>query len=139
MPLEGIMLSFDVQSVALNASAGEAFRFIADPARLPHWAHAFKHAEHGRAVMETPHGAAEIGLRVSASESAGTVDWEMTFSDGSVSTAYSRIVPNGPQSSIYIFVLKAPPVAQELVEGTLGQQRRILANELAKLRELLSR
>ena len=133
------MLPFDVQFVALNAPADVAFRFIADPTHLPRWTHAFKQAEHGRAVMETPRGAAEIGLCVSASESAGTVDWEMTFPDGSVATACSRIVPNGLRSSIYTFVLKAPPVPQELVEGTLGQQRRILAEELATLQALLAR
>lgn len=132
------MLTYDVQSVALEITADTAFRFIADPRNLPRWTHAFKRAEQGRAVLDTPQGVTEIGLRVHAYADAGVVDWEMTFPDGTVGQAHSRVVPDGPGRSIFTFVLKAPPVAQERIEGTLAEQRRILAGELAKLKQVLS-
>jgi hypothetical protein len=131
------MRPFDVQSIPLAVPAAAAFRFIADPSNLPRWTHAFKHADSQRATMSTPHGTVEIGLRVHALEGPGTIDWEMTFPDTAVARAYSRVVPNGISDSIYTFVLEAPPVAQALIEGTLAEQRRILADELQTLRKLL--
>lgn len=77
-------------------------------------------------------------MRVHAYADARVVDWEMTFPDGTVGQAHSRVVADGPGRSIYTFVLKAPPVAQERIEGTLAEQRRILARELADLRKVLS-
>jgi len=131
------MNPYDVQSIAIAVPASGAFRFIADPRNLPQWTHAFKAAGETTALMATPQGSVEIGLAVRASERHGTIDWEMTFPGGAVATACSRLVENGPASSIYVFVLKAPPVAQEAVEGTLAQQRGILRDELARLKGLL--
>jgi hypothetical protein len=132
------MQPFDVQFVALNVPAAKAFEFIAKPENLPSGTHAFKRVEHSRALLETPHGSVEIGLNVRANPATGTIDWEMAFPHGSKGTAHSRVVSNGDKASIFTFVLKAPPVAQELVEGTLAQQRRILAEELVTLQRLLA-
>jgi uncharacterized protein YndB with AHSA1/START domain len=65
------MTTFDVQSVELAAPFATAFRYIADPANLPQWTHAFKEVADDHAIMETPAGALRVGLRVDASESHG--------------------------------------------------------------------
>lgn len=80
------MSTFDVQSVAIAAPFSTAFRYIADPANLPEWTHAFKRASKNQATMETPGGAVQVGLRVEASEPHGTVDWTITFPDSRLQT-----------------------------------------------------
>jgi hypothetical protein len=131
------MTDFDVQSIAIEAPAGRAFDFIADPRNLPKWTHAFKEADRSSALMQTPQGSVRIGLAVRSSREAGTVDWELAFPDGGRGLAHSRVVPNGEAGAIYSFVLKAPPAAQERIEGALAEQRLILARELAKLKAIL--
>jgi hypothetical protein len=126
------MTTFDVQSIEIGAPFATAFRYIADPANLPEWTHAFKRIGQDQATMETSAGTVQVGLRVEASESHGTIDWTITFPDGGVATAASRVVPHGGRS-IYTFVLEAPPVPLERLEGALAEQSRILTDELATL------
>jgi hypothetical protein len=130
------MNTFDVQSIEIAAPFSTAFRYIADPANLPEWTHAFKQVEDGRATLETSAGAVQVRLGVDASETHGTVDWTITFPDGAVSKAASRLVPHGTRS-IYTFVLEAPPVPLERLEGALAEQSRILTKELATLAQRL--
>jgi hypothetical protein len=131
------MRTFDVQSIELGVSWEKAFRFIADPANLPRWAQAFKHVANGAALLQTPNGEAEIRLEIAASAEAGTIDWVMHFPDGSVGHAYSRVITQGNDRSLYSFILTAPPVPLEELEGALEQQSRILKEELTTLRALL--
>lgn len=126
------MGTFAVQSIVIAAPFAAAFRYIADPTHLPEWTHAFKEVAGDRATMATAAGSITVGLRVDASEAHGTVDWTMTFPDGGVATAASRVIPHG-ERSIYTFVLKAPPVPLEQIEGALTEQSRILTSELAAL------
>jgi uncharacterized protein YndB with AHSA1/START domain len=133
------MKIFDVQSIAIEAPAEAVFTYVADPRRLPEWTHAFRAVANGRATLQTPRGTVEIGLDVRAVREQGTVDWAMTFPDGSVGRAHSRVVPAAPGSCIYTFVLLAPPVPLEQVEGALEEQSRSLTQELARLRERLAR
>jgi hypothetical protein len=126
------MVTFDVQSIEIAAPLAAAFRYIADPANLPEWTHAFKQVSDGRATMETPAGVVQVGLGVDASEAHGTVDWTITFPDGSVAKAASRVIPHRDHS-IYTFVLEAPPVPLERLEGALAEQSHILAAELVTL------
>jgi hypothetical protein len=131
------MKTFDVQSIVINASFDRAFDFIAAAENLPRWTSAFQSASDGKALMRSPAGSVEIALRVDASHKYGTVDWSMTFPDGSVAQAYSRLVDRGLESCIYSFLLTAPPVPLEEIEGALEQQSRILVEELASLRKIL--
>jgi hypothetical protein len=124
--------TFDVQSIEIAAPFQAAFRYIADPAHLPEWTHAFKRVGNEQATMETPAGAVQVGLLVEASEPHGTIDWTITFPDGGVSKASSRVIPHGDRS-IYTFVLEAPPVSLERLEGVLAEQSRILTSELQTL------
>jgi tRNA-specific 2-thiouridylase len=75
--------------------------------------------------------------KADASEARGTIDWYMTFPDGSVADAFSRIIPIGPDRCVYAFVLTPPPVPLEKLEGALDEQSRTLADELGRLRSIL--
>jgi hypothetical protein len=131
------MQPFDVQSIAIAAPREAVFRFIADRYALPQWTHAFKRVAASTAILETPAGAVEIGLEVRAHADAGTVDWLMTFPDKSLGRAHARVVSNVDASSILSFVLLAPPVPQEEIEGAFEQQREILRDELRRLKRIL--
>ncbi len=128
--------NFDVQSIGINLDYKKVFEFIANPQNLPLWTNAFSKADESSAVMATPMGEMSIGLKTISSKEAGNIDWIMTMPDGSVGKAYSRISQNG-DSSIYSFVLLAPPVPLEQLEGALSSQMLILAEELKKLKNIL--
>jgi len=106
---------------------------------LPQWAPAFASAEEGRARLETPREAVEVGLDVSADAETGIVDWRLAFPDGSVGVAQSRVTETTRGTRIYSFVLHAPPVALEQVESALEAQRATLRSELATLKSLMER
>lgn len=131
------MKTFDVQSIGIAKAAGTVFAFVAEPSNLPKWTHAFKSADAHSAELVTPNGAVPISLLTVTNAEHGTVDWKMTFPDGTEGVAYSRVTPDGAESAVYSFVLMAPPVPLEMLEGALSSQMEILAGELAKLKGLL--
>ena len=131
------MRAFDVQGIEIRASRRAVFDFVRDPHNLPRWAHAFRQADDTRASLKTPTGAVDIALRTSSHEDAGTVDWELRFPDGAIGVAQSRVTETARGTCIYSFVLHAPPVPLEQLEGALDAQRAILREELAELKRLL--
>lgn len=131
------MTMFDVQGIEINAAPARVFEFVRDPANLPRWAHAFDSVQDGRALLKTPQGAVEVRLDVLAHGDCGTVDWRMEFPDGSVGIAQSRVTGTTRSTCIYSFVLHAPPVALEQVEGALAAQRITLAAELSRLKAVV--
>jgi Polyketide cyclase / dehydrase and lipid transport len=131
------MKTFDVQGIELTVPCEHAFRFIADPQQLPRWTSAFASVTGSRAVMRTPSGEVQVGLVAHASAEHGTVDWSMRFPDGSIATAYSRVIPIASDRSVFSFVLSPPPVPLEVLEGTLDAQSRTLAEELRNLKRIL--
>ena len=133
------MKTYDVQAVELEVPAARAFEVIADPGQLPSWAEAFASADRSSAVLRTPAGPVRVALAVDASPAAGTVDWRMTFENGSVGRAHSRVVALDAHRCVYTFVLHAPPVALEAIEGALEAQRVTLARELQRLKTLVER
>ncbi len=133
------MRMFDVQGIEIMAQSRTVFEFLKEPANLPQWAHAFASAGDGRARLETPAGAVDIGMDVSADAATGTVDWRLVFPDGGVGIAQSRVTETTRGTCIYSFVLHAPPVALEQVEGALEAQRVLLQSELATLKSLMER
>jgi len=130
--------NFDVQSIGIHANYKDVFAFVAKPENLPLWTNAFSKADNNSAVMVTPQGELPIKMKTVISAEFGTVDWIMTMPDGSIGKAYSRISENG-KVTIYSFVLLAPPVSLEQIEGALSAQKLILAKELLKLKELLEK
>jgi hypothetical protein len=133
------MRMFDVQGIEITASRRQVFEFLRDPASLPSWAHAFVAAGNGRARLETPAGAVDVGLGVTADAGTGVVDWRLMFPDGGVGIAQSRVTETTRGTCIYSFVLHAPPVTLEQVEGALDAQRALLQSELATLKSLMER
>ena len=132
--------NFDVQSVGIQAKPETVFAFLAEPTNVPKWAKGFSEVNGETALMETPNGKMKIGLRMYCNEALGTIDSVMTMPDGSISNAYSRVTANDDGvSSIFSFVLMAPPVPLEEVEGTLAQQKLQLAEELLELKHILER
>ena len=131
------MKMFDVQGIEIMASQERVFVFLREPGNLPKWAHAFVSAGDGRARLATQAGEVDISLDVLAEAAAGTVDWRLTFPDGGVALAQSRVTETTRGTSIYSFVLHAPPVALELVEGALEAQMATLRSELATLKSLI--
>ena len=133
------MKSYDVQEIELEVPARSAFAVLADPRCLPRWTDAFVTADHASATMRTPRGGVAIGLETRTQPDAGTVDWKMTFPDGGVGWAHSRVVDLTDDRCLYTFVLHAPPVPLEAIEGALEAQRVTLARELRRLKELVER
>jgi hypothetical protein len=133
------MRMFDVQGIEITAPSRKMFEFLREPGNLPRWTNAFVSAGDGRARLETPAGAVDVGLAVTADADTGVVDWRLTFPDGGVGLAQSRVTETTRGTCIYSFVLHAPPVALEHVEGALDAQRAILESELATLKSLMER
>jgi uncharacterized protein YndB with AHSA1/START domain len=133
------MRNHDIQAIEIAAPPAAVFAFISDPRNLPRWAHAFEAADPARARLATPAGRVEIALRTAANRETGTIDWTLEFPDGTVGIAQSRVTPTARGTSIYSFVLHAPPVPLEQLEGALEAQAAILRTELATLKELLER
>ena len=131
------MRMFDVQGVEILATRRKVFEFLREPANLPRWARAFVSAQHGRARLESPTGAVDVGLAITANADAGVVDWRLTFPDGGVGVAQSRLTETTRGTCIYSFVLHAPPVALEHIEGALDAQSALLTSELATLKSLM--
>ena len=131
------MKTFDVQNIEIVAPAEEAYKYIADPGNLPQWTHAFASADASSAVMRTPKGEVAIKLTTRCDAGTGSVDWMMKFPDESVGRAYSRVVPTDKDRCVYTFVLLAPPVPLEALEGALAIQSEILAKELKALKALV--
>ncbi|MBL8538659.1 MAG: SRPBCC family protein [Hyphomonadaceae bacterium] len=131
------MKIFDVQAIAIKRPADDVFAYVAEPANLPKWTNAFTRADATSADLATPNGALAIGLETLTSREARTVDWKMIMPDGSIGMAFSRITPDGDTHSIYSFVLMAPPVPLEMLEGALAAQIVTLGEELKKLRATL--
>jgi hypothetical protein len=76
-------------------------------------------------------------MSVVADAETGVVDWRLTFPDGTIGVAQSRVTETTRGTSIYSFVLHAPPVALEHVEGALDAQRTQLRSELTTLKSLM--
>ncbi|MEE4015543.1 hypothetical protein V1T76_26010 [Roseibium sp. FZY0029] len=131
------MKTHDVQSISIAKPRSEVFAYIANPENLPKWTNAFKSADAESAELVTPNGAVPIRLETRASAEHGTVDWIMTFPDGSKGAAYSRVTEDVSDTSIYSFVLMAPPVPLEMLEGALEEQKKTLAKELVSLQARL--
>jgi hypothetical protein len=131
------MRMFDVQGIEIRTPRGKLFEFVRDPRNLPRWAHAFKSADEARARLATPAGAVDVGLRTDSDANTGTVDWRLQFPDKSVAVAQSRVTETTRGTCIYTFILHAPPLPLEQVEGALEQQSTTLRQELATLKSLM--
>src|SRR2546430_15997293 len=109
----------EIQSIEISAPYDTTFRFIADRSNLPRWAEAFTSVEDDRARMRTSRGETEVALNIEQDARLGVIDWHMTFPDGAVAAANSRLTRGVDGQLVYTFVLNAPPVPLESLEGAL--------------------
>ena len=131
------MKTFDVQGIEIRASRDRVFEFLRNPRNLPRWTHAFTSADDERAQLQTPSGVVDVRLHTDVEAGSGTVDWQLEFPDGSLGLAQSRVTETSRGTCIYSFVLHAPPVPLEQVEGSLEAQRVALRAELSTLKSLM--
>ena len=133
-----IFKNHDVQSVNLNTTVEQAFSYIANPKNLAKWTGAFSKADDKSALLITPKGELPIGLETKTNKELGTIDWYMSMPDGTIGVAYSRVISGPDGKAIYSFILLAPPVPLEQIEGALSAQIGQLRDELHKLQTILS-
>lgn len=130
--------NFDVQSIAINVKPEKVINFLSEPSNVPKWAKGFSEVNGETALMETSNGKMKIGMRMACNHEQGTIDTIMTMPDGSIGKAFSRVVENdNGDSSIFSFVLLAPPAPLEKIEGILSEQKIQLAEELQVLKTIL--
>lgn len=130
--------NFDVQSIAINAKPERVFEFLAEPTNVPRWAKGFSEVNGETALMETEKGKMKIGMRMLCNPEWGAIDTVLTMPDGSIGNAYSRVIPNDDGlSTIFSFVLMAPPAPLEKIEGIMSEQKEQLAEELLELKKIL--
>lgn len=126
-----------IQSIVIEQPFARVFDFVANPGNLPLWTNAFSHVDGGTAQLKTPEGTITIGLKTSANQSVGNVDWLLTFPDNTSAEAYSRLLPLEKHQTLYSFTLTPPPAPLEKLEGALAQQAEILEQELITLKAIL--
>src|SRR5713226_7061109 len=131
------MRLFEVQGIEIRADRDTVFEFVSDPRNLPRWARAFEAADGERARLESPKGKVEVALRTEVDRAAGTIDWRLEFPDNTVALAQSRVTRTTRDTCIYSFVLHAPPLPLEQIEGALDHQGDTLREELATLKTLM--
>lgn len=129
---------FDVKNIALAVPFDDAFAYLTDITKLPEWTNAFAAVEKdGRALMRTPEGEVNVRLEDNVDRENGIIDTKMTFPDGGVGIAHSRLIALTKDSCAYSFILTPPPVALEELEGALSAQSEILEQELQTLKSKL--
>jgi len=130
--------NFEVLSIGIHAAPHKVFDFVADQKNDSQWSIGFSEVGEDFAIMETPNGNIKVGMKTYSNSELMTVDTVMTFPDGSIGKAFSRVIENdNGKSAIYLFVLMAPPVPLEELEGTLQEQKEQLAQELKLLKTIL--
>ena len=130
--------NYDVQSIDINSTPDLVYNFVAEPTNVPKWALGFSEVNEESAIMETPNGKMKVGMKMLSNSELRTVDTIMTMPDGSIGKAFSRVTENdNGKSSIFTFILMAPPVPLEQMEGTLEEQKKQLAKELLLLKSIL--
>lgn len=132
--------NYDVQSININATPDLVYNFVAEPTNVSKWALGFSEVNEESALMETPNGKMKVGMKMLSNPELRTIDTIMTMPDGSVGKAFSRVTENEDgKSAIFTFVLMAPPVPLELLEGALEEQKKQLAEELLLLKSILEK
>lgn len=124
----------DTQTISIEASPVKVFKFLADVNNLTRWAVAFAkniRKEKDQWIVSTTTG--EIGLRLSADERTGVVDYWMSPAPGVEVLAASRVIPRGAASE-YCFTQFHP---EGMPDEAFRQSVQALKHELTVLKALL--
>jgi hypothetical protein len=124
------------RSITIAAEPRAVFAYISRPENLPAWAPAFAEsvrAEDDYWIATTSRGETRFVLR--ADEGYGIVDFlGLISADAYALRAPTRVVPNGPKDSEYLFTLFQAPRESE---DAFGARLAVLCDELVVLRDLL--
>jgi hypothetical protein len=124
----------DTKTISIDADPIKVGRFLADPQNLPRWAVGFAKAvrrEDCRWHVKTAAG--EMGIRISADEKSGVVDFWMSPAPGVEALAASRVIPRGPGSEYTFTQFQGPGMTDE----AFRQSVKALEHELTVLKALL--
>ena len=114
----------DTRSATLDAPPDQVFDYLADPMNLPTWAVGFARAvrRSGDAwLVTTGHG--EVGLRVAANATLGTIDFHMTPAPGVTVSAYSRVLASHDGSEYVFTQFQAPGMPDAAFEAQIATLR----------------
>jgi uncharacterized protein YndB with AHSA1/START domain len=124
----------DTQTITIDASLDQVFRFVSNPQSLPHWARAFCQAirPDGDAwLVSSPQG--EVRVRYRTDEALGVIDFRLSPAPGVEALAASRVVPNGDGAE-YLFTQFQTP---GMPDDVFTRQVHALREELVILKALL--
>jgi hypothetical protein len=100
-------------SVIIDRPSDEVYRYICDPANLPHWAAGLASgisAEDGRWFAESPMGRVEIVM--APANPFGVLDHDVITADGAVMNNPLRVVPADRGSEV-IFTVRRRELSDE--------------------------
>ncbi|GAB2755859.1 SRPBCC family protein [Sinomonas soli] len=128
------MSEFRHLSVPIGLSPRAVSAFAGDPANLPRWAAGLAagiREENGRWLADSPLGAVEV--RFAGDTSAGILDHEVLFPDGTTVLNQFRILADGPHSLAVFHLRREEGATDEAFESDAAA---VLA-DLDTLRRLL--
>jgi carbon monoxide dehydrogenase subunit G len=123
------------RGVGIEAPPAAVLAVVADPTNLPRFAPGFARSVQrdgdgqGWIVDSAP---GRLQLRTAVDADRGTVDLHLTAPDGSESTVFLRVLPNGSGTEL-TFTLLLPGSASD---AAVAEQGGVVAEELELLRQL---
>ena len=124
----------DTQTITIDASPAQVFRFVANPESLPQWARAFCQAirpDRDAWLVTSPQG--EVRVRYRTDEALGIIDFHLSPAPGSEALAASRVLPNGDGAEYVFTQFQTPGMPNEV----FTRQVHALREELVILKALL--
>jgi polyketide cyclase/dehydrase/lipid transport protein len=124
----------DTQTITIDVTPSQVFRFVANPESLPRWARAFCQAirPDGDAwLVHSPQG--DVRVRYQTDEARGVIDFHLSPAPGAEALAASRVLPNGTGAE-YVFTQFQP---LGMSDDVFSAQVHALREELVILKALL--
>ena len=124
----------DTKTISIDADPAKVTQFVADPRNLPRWAVGFAKAVRREGdcwYVKTATG--EMGLRISADEKSGVIDFLMSPTPGVEGLAASRVIRRGRKSEYIFTQFQSPGMTDE----AFRQSVKTLEHELTVLKALL--
>jgi Polyketide cyclase / dehydrase and lipid transport len=121
------------RGVGIEAPPAAVLAVVTDPTNLPRFAPGFARGvvrEGEGWIIDSARG--RLRLRTAVDADRGTVDLHLTAPDGSESTVFLRVLPNGSGAEL-TFTLLLPGSASD---AAVAEQGGIVAEELELLRQL---
>jgi len=120
------------RTVTIQAEWKKVYDFLANPANLPKWAICFcqsiKHDANDW-IVTTPMG--QMKIRYDTDAERGLID---LYDASDSNPAFTRVVPNGPEGTEYIFTFFQGP---EIPDEVFAEQIKGLKTELSVLKDLM--